>query len=258
MRAFQREFVRKGNNKKAHYSILPKVPLILSPRQLESMPIEQQKNTMNRTKARLEQLDDFFGGGIVPVVIRDDYVAMAGMTSKKNAPDALQFLAEQINSQKSVAESVKQMRFIEARRSPDESKTMISAVWSDDELDMLKFAPDAKRSDLAVSTRIPACLGCRRVMNFQGQGAERDYGTNVFVGQQNVADTIAFYDRAMRARGWKLSGASQTMRLLSARGVIPPNAARMTSFSKNGKFITVMAYPVDRGGRTQVHVFDSP
>lgn len=256
--AFQREFVRKGVNKRVHQSIMPRVPLVTSGEQVNAMSTSERRDSTHQLTSRLSQLDDFFSGGLVPVVIDRNYIAMAGTTSKQEAPDALSFLQEQIQNKSPVAEGIKNMRFIEARRAPGEKRTMISAIWSDDKLDSLKFEPDAKRSDLAVSTKAPACLGCRRIMSFHGEGKERDYGTNVFVGQQSVPEVIAFYDRALATRGWQRSDASRVMRQLSNRGIIPPSAASMTSYSKGNQFTTVMAYPIDHGARTQVHVFDSP
>lgn len=256
--AFQREFVRRGVNQRVHQAIMPKVPLVTSGEQVNAMSGSERRDTTHQLTSRLNQLDDFFSGGLVPIAIERNYVAMAGTTSKQEAPDALAFLQEQFQNRSSVAENIKNMRFIEARRSPGEKKTMISAIWSDDKLDSMKFEPDAKRSDLAVSTKAPACLGCRRIMSFHGEGKERDYGTNVFVGQQSVPEVIAFYDRALAARGWQRSDASRAMRRLTNRGIIPPSAASMTSYSKGSQFTTVMAYPIDHGARTQVHVFDSP
>lgn len=258
LRDFQDQLVAKGLNKKAHYSVSPAIaPAGMS--RLQSTPDRAtQRQMLARSGQKLDKLDDFFGGGLVPITIGKNHIAMAGATSKDKAPDALQFVKEHIARKTRLPETVGQMRYFEAFRAPGDKKTTITAIWSDDKLELEKFSPDAKRSDLAVSTEVPACLGCRRIMNFRGEGAERDYGTNVFVGRQNAAETLEFYNRAMQARGWKLAGSTQALRLLQARGVVPPLSAEMASYSKDGKFATVMAYPMGRSGETQVHVFDSP
>jgi|SRR5690554_2813018 len=256
LHAFQRELVENGVNKKAHTHRVSGFPKVGS---LEALSEPAEKKRINNwTQNKRVELDDFFSGGLVPITVTPGYVAMAGATSKGEAKSAEAFVKEQIASKRSVEESVKIMRYVEARRGADDTKTMISAVWSDDELEMEKFAPDANRSDLAVSTDAPACLGCRRIMSFGGSGREADYGTNVFVGYQHVDETIEFYDRAMQNRGWKPSNASVLLRRLTEQGLIPPSAARTTSFSKNGRFATVMAYPTGMGGQTQVHIFESP
>lgn len=258
LRQFQDKLVAKGINKKPHYSILPNIAPPGAGGPIESMPsAERQRQIIKRSGDQLAASDDFFGGGLVPIAIGTDIVSMAGASSKNNAPDGLSFVQEQIDSGTSLPDTVGQMRYVEARRAPGDKKTTISAIWSDDKLELSKFNPDSKRSDLAVSTQVPACLGCRRIMNFQGEGNERDYGTNVFVGRQNTSETLSFYNRAMQARGWKLANSTQTMRALKGHGIIPQSAAEMASYSKNGKFTTIMAYPIDYGGETQVHVFGS-
>jgi len=256
LHAFQRELVEKGVNKKAHTHRVSGIPKVDLSKALAE-PGESNK-LKGWTQNKRAELDDFFSGGLIPIAISPSYVAMAGASSKGEAKTADEFIKEQIATKRSLEDSVKVMRYVEARRAADDSKTMISAVWSDDELEMEKFAPDAKRSDLTVSTDAPACLGCRRIMSFGGHGSESSYGTNVFVGYQHVDETIEFYDRAMQNRGWKPSTASVLLRRLTEQGLIPPSAARTTSFSKNGRFATVMAYPTGMGGQTQVHIFESP
>ncbi|AWV90378.1 hypothetical protein DFR33_107222 [Bradymonas sediminis] len=256
LHAFQQELVQNGVNKKMHTRILPSFPRVDS---FEALGKKSESKKVERwSESKRAQLDDFFAGGLVPITIRPGYVAMAGATSKGEADNAVDFFKEQIAAKRSLEDSVKIMRYVEARRAPDEAKTMISAVWSDDKLEMDKFAPDSKRSDLAVSSEAPACLGCRRIMSFGGTGKEANYGTNVFVGYQHVDETIQFYDRAMQNRGWKPATASIILRRLAEQGVIPPSAARTVSFNKDGKFATVVAYPSGMGGETQVHVFESP
>ncbi len=251
--SFQHQLVDKGINKHVH----TRIPKSIT-QSMADAPAGQKKQA--RTKAAVahfERADDFFTGGLVPINVAPNHVAMAGAISKKKAKGALDFALEMIKGRQSLPATVGQMRYVEAWRNPGDSKTTIAAVWSDDKLDMRKFAPDAKRSDLGVDPSVPVCLGCRRRMRFAGEGKEDGYSTNVFVSRQNVQQVADFYDRALRHRGWKLAKSSRVTRLLKQRGVIPPTDGKLSSFAKGGQFLTVVAYPI-KNGRTEVHVFASP
>ncbi len=250
---FQHALVEKGINKKVHTRILPAMT-----EKAEQAPPDKRELAMRKSaRDHFERVDDFFAGGLVPIHRDPNHVAMAGAISKNDADGALDFALEMFEEKQPLEETVGQMRYVEAWRGPGDDNTTIAAMWSDDELEINKFAPDSRRSDLAVDPNVPVCLGCKRLMRFAGEGDESAYATTVFVGRQTVAQVVDFYDRALRSRGWKLSEASQTERLLSRNGIVPPSSAQLTSFAKHGRFITVMAYPID-AGQTQVHVFESP
>jgi hypothetical protein len=252
---FQQELVEKGINKQAHTRLLPAMSDSVSTSGMEAMRDPALKKSATE---HLERTNDFFSGGLVPIQISRDRVAMAGAISKDEADDAHGFLAEMVEGRQALSETVGAMRYVEAWRAPGDKKTTIASLWSDDELDMAKFAPDAKRSDMAVDQEIPVCLGCRRLMRFGGEGDEREYATNVFVGQQSVAQVVGFYDQALQRRGWKMAPSSRTLRMLRHKGIASRSNAQMTSFARGARFITVMAYPIDHGRATQVHVFRSP
>lgn len=251
---FQRSLLENGVNRRMHTRLMPGAEEAYESGRNPKQKLEALKDWGD---LKLEELDDFFSGGLIPIERSKNRVAMVAAQSPDRASDARSFIAEQTREQRSIDESSSLMRYVEAWREPGDRRTTIAAVWSDDDLDISKFATTA-RADLSKDAGTPACLGCDKTMSFRGSGDEKKFGTEVFLGRQNVALTMAEYDRLLAARGWRLSQATQTARLLEAQRIIPMQTAQVSSFSKGSDFVTVLAYPVERGTRTQVHVFSSP
>ena len=259
MRRFQRAFVRNGVNKKAHMTRSPRSTTPSRLHRLKQASEAQRRRSAHIYEQNLERLDDFFGGGVVPTQISGDYVAMAGTTSDERADGGFEFLLEQLRSEAPVEESVRAMRFMDARYDDKSGMTTVTATWSDEELDIPGLA--GERPMLGASQYdpdIPACIGCERKLRFAGEGAEEAYTSTVFHGDSSPQRTMDFYDHALGSRGWALSPASYMLEGLTRRGVAPDQGAMIRSYGRDTNFITLMSYRDEDTGRTITQVLESP
>lgn len=258
LRQFQDKFVEKGINKKRWTRSLPKSEAAANPQDWKHLPKGEREEAAAMLEQRFDRVSEFMSGGIVPTQISEDYVSMTGMESKGDAEHGLEFLNEVLGAGgfTEASKQVKSMRWVEAIR--EGSRTRVSAVWSDDELDMSKFEESRHASRVSASTTVPVCMGCERKMRFAGESeGEERYASNVFVGDLSVEDAISFYKRAMPNRGWKLSDTSHLLEIARAQQIKPPSDARLLSFSNERDFITLLVHP-RHDGKTVVQAFESP
>lgn len=253
---FQREFVRAGINERPYDSAASTVDSSIDPNLWKSMNKDRAEVASEKFAERWERDSAFFGGGIVPITVAEEYVAMAGTVSKGQAEDGFDFIKELHEDKgKPLTEHVGALRFIEATDVGHGSR--ISAVWSDEDIEFSKFTATEKASDVSMSSRIPSCMGCKRLMRFAGESQEEEsYVMNIYEGTLPVAHTVEFYEKAMFNRGWRLAPSTKMLRNLAADGIVPEMDAEVLSFEKNGEFATIMVQP--KHGKTSVQIMESP
>lgn len=250
---FQRAFVEQGLNDTVHLKP-PTAPSGLEEFDIEDPAVREQiaKDSVPRTA----WTNDYFGG-IVPTQVSEKMVVMAGATTNEESTNWRGFLTELRESQKAgelrdLGQGVKAMRYMDAvRESP--GKTRVTAVWSDDEYDIGKFANIGDfTDDLGGDPSVPVCPGCERLMHFKGE-TEDAYDNHAFKAPAHSMDQmLGYYREVLPPRGWKLSEADAILRRAELRGLKPPSDAQMLSFSKGARFLTVVAWESD--GKTSVHV----
>lgn len=259
MRRLQKAFVRNGVNAREHTSLPPSFNQAnVDPLDLENASPEERKRAFRIALANKERLDDFFSGGVVPIHIDQDYVAMAGTTSKNRAEDSLAFMRERILNRQSVDDTVGAMRFVDAKYDNNSGLTTVTATWSDEDLSIDKLRGERDVLDVATDTDIPACIGCERLMRFAGEEGESKYVANAFIGSSSVEQVVAFYDRALRTRGWELSPATMMMERMMRSGTIPDRTGVLRSYARGPEFITLLVYHDELEGRTVAQLVESP
>jgi hypothetical protein len=256
LRAFQDEFVRKGVNQKAHYD---------RPGMKNIGLLEQTDVTPGESKAFGDDIgqfmawqDDFWGGGVVPMVGNDDHFQMMGGTSGDGESDsALDVVSRMTDKGANYNHGIKAMRYVDAYREGP-NRTRITAIWSDEDLDLMKFANKEKYEDKTYNTStVPACAGCERKMRFKGKGAENSYASNIDEGTQNPDAMIDYYDRALRNRGWQKSDSTRIMQEARTSGIMPNDIGQILVYSRGKDFITVTAQPTSEN-KTLVQIMEMP
>ncbi len=253
---FQREFVRAGINSKPFDDSVRPADSSIDPNRWQAMPKDQAEDASEQLEERWDRDSAFFGGGIVPITVDKDYVAMAGTVSKSQAKDGFDFLKELHKKKgKPLTEHVGAMRFIEATNVG--KGTRVNAIWSDEDIEFSKFTATEKASNVSMSARIPSCMGCTRLMRFAGEAEEEQgYVMNIYEGTLSVGETVEFYERAMANRGWRLAKSTTMLRRLEQQGVKPRTNGEVLSFEKDGEFATILVHP--EAGKTSVQVMESP
>lgn len=259
LRVMQDKFLEHGVNKQAYHFPTPSPAQAGNVDNLTNLSPKERERSAKIYKQSLERLDDFFTGGVVPTHFSSDYISMTGAAPKEDADDALEFLANHIKSQKGLDDSIKAMRFVDARLNRSTGMTTVTATWSDDNLDVKKLTNKSETSSLNVDPNIPSCMGCERRMRFAGEQDESQYIDHVFEGQGSVDQVAGFYDQALRSRGWVPSESSYALEKFMRRGVTAnKDPALVRSYARGREFITLLAYPNSAKERTMVHLLESP
>lgn len=266
LRDIQEGLVRHGVNKKAHLNAVQGMTQKerKSIEQVHKLSPNKKHHVINSLRAQLDAYDDFFGGGLVPTAASTDYISMLGGTSQNRTDSSLGFIKERFDDykktgkKKPLTESFRAMRSIEAFKNEGTNFTTVTAVWSDEHLDMNKFRPDSTGSNLSVNPKIPVCLGCTRLMRFAGEDKESKYVNNVYAGNQTVFETVKFYDIALGRRGWVRSESNRAMEVMRKLGHMPDDGTRFISYTNiNNDFLSLLVTKhID--GRTITQLFESP
>lgn len=247
----QRKFYEKGLNDKV-YSGVQKAPLT---KDLRPGNKADQAAALAHVSESFEKNGNFFTGGIIPQVVTEDYVSMSGMDSKSNAKDPIAFIKE-VHARKSsrLSDSVGAVRVVEAFR--EANKTRVTATWTDDEVDFAKFRNASNKPDVGGDAKIPACMGCERVMRFKGETDEGYTATLFQAKSMPKNDVVSFYTRAMTNRGWRMAPAALAMEAAEKQGLRAENSVEFLAFARGKEFVTILVY-VDEEGRTIAKVMES-
>jgi len=252
LRRFQDGFVRHGVNKKRHDQLPPALQNAVGLAHIKDAPPAERQKTLAVYKRNFEHLNGLFSGEVVPMQVSRNRVMMMGTGSNDGAKKGIEFLHESLTNLKKgkdpINDTVDVMRYVEAYRQPN-GKTRINAIYSDENLDLDKFKHDTESVGTGVSSTVPSCLGCKRMFRVKGE-SEQEYAANGFESHGTPADSMAFYDRALANRGWHKTDASKFLDEARRRGAAPDDAL-LANYSRDGRFITLIAYPDEHGSVVQ-------
>lgn len=248
---FQRGFVENGLNEAVHLSPLADV-------EVETFLAAQRRNDQRelgrqakKTEFGFSQLNDFVGG-MVPVVVDDTRVIMTGATTSNRADNWMEYFKEMSRTRDELkadgrkfdpSEAIDAMRYVEAFR--EGKRTRIVAVWSDEDYQAKKMVN--KGEDLNVDPDLPSCPGCSRLYNVEGE-TEKDYTTAAYKGPgRSVDQVVAFYDRVLRDKGWRLSPTAHVIDAAERAGMKERTDGKMLQYVRGREFLTVVAWPGEEG-----------
>ncbi|MBA2660801.1 MAG: hypothetical protein H0U74_00775 [Bradymonadaceae bacterium] len=223
LREYQDEFKRQGLNDRAFYGI------------------DQSE----------QMLVTALTGGVIPIAISDNTIAMGGMVTKNKAKTQ-EALRENFEDEKNPHKVFRGHRYIEINREPGTRFSSITATWSNEEFDYGKMVAGNAIEGQNTDVNVPACPGCTRLQRFVDLDRSKDFESNVYMAPNNLSDTRDFYRQAMSGRGWEPTEASQAM--VEARAFVdfPGDEADIIQFARGQEFLTLMFYP-DTNGETTVY-----
>lgn len=235
-------FKNKGLNKGSRPELPPDLAEALVHYSKHNKLPKNSEDTLADVELNIGHYNDFFTGGLVPVVNTPGRVVMAGGTGHgKNITDVASYLAAQRENKRGAIDQVKAMHVLEAVRNPGETSSLVTAVWSDEDLDMRRFMNEGE--GVATNPELPSCTGCSRLMALGGESKhERNYNSTSFSAPANAnPDTIVnFYDRSLGARGWRRMESSVLLDKLRSRKDIPVQPPEgLVGYARDGQFITL-------------------
>ncbi len=201
-----------------------------------------------------KMMQEAMTGGVVPLNVSDDYVAMGGVLPKNDATDA-QGLVDLARSRPKPPTIFKGHHWVEMFWDKYRRQTTVTASWSDEHFDYEKMFPGVaakEGKDIDVDLDIPACPGCNRVSRVRDLNPMRTYSSNTYASTKHLDDTLDFYRRAMHRRGWTETESSQTFATLQPYVKFEGDGAHLLQLHRGKQFLTILAYP-DANGHTTIH-----
>lgn len=251
----QRTFVEEGVNDAVHLSPMTMFntdALLDAVDRNDRVALHQQSRAVTETAAAVSD----YIGGVVPIMVDPTRVVMVGASTNDGADTPEEWLQEVVKgyaakppqAKFNLAAEVNAMRYVEAF--VEGRATRVVAVWSDENYDPRKIVDVGE--DLNVDLEIPACPGCSRLYNIDGE-SEADYSTTAYTSPSNsVEQMVSFYDRSLAAKGWQLSPNADALEVFEQHGIKPHFDARMMQYSRGEEFITVIAWPDHYGATVQL------
>lgn len=251
MQRFQEAFVREGMN--SHYH--PGARIAVDP--VES-DLESQEGVTTILQS-LVGADDLFTGGMIPVVDTRNEMVMVGGQTRRGAKTLFEVLAESRGGKRSPEEVVGALRYLDATREEGSLQTTITAVWSDENLDLSKFSSQRRTEATThpVEMMIPACMGCERVARLSGTKDEENMHNLLYRSRRSVHEVTRDYDRHMGKYGWQVEPAMNQLNRLQREGYAPDKAAQIRSYIREGMHLTMIVYPDFSDGHTYVKMITS-
>lgn len=191
-------------------------------------------------------------GELVPLVKEKNYVVVGGVNPKRDVAEVVdQFQKDGARSP--IRDYLGGYRFVDATEEPGENRTMITAVWTEDNFDAKKMDNRAFKQQPA-DPNVPACVGCEREFRMQSLQKDEPFRQNKWTARNaGLDETYSFYQRAMATRGWSDSGVQAKLDLLSPHfpeiNTIPGRTLNMT---KDGRTMTITLIQAPNGG-TEVY-----
>ncbi len=259
LEAYQKKFVASGINKREFNSI-PKAKFDRTMEDLVSIKEARSLEDLEKFDMDEYELDynlAMLNGGVVPISQRPGYVAMGGMVSKEKSEkldDVFGGWNVAQNPEAELGGFMDGFRFIDAQK-VGEKRTRVTSVWSRDKFDFDKM-DDPNQKGVTPVTVTPACIGCSVGTQMKSLSPSEPYRMSNMYTSQSRADVIAFYDKAMRNRGWEPGDASQAMGYVKRElGVL--EGVDVLNFTKGGMESTITVFPDPSGAKTQVAIVES-
>lgn len=238
---FQAAFVRENVNTYAHDTI--RVPV----------PVEetQDHDTFLQSMAGADEL---FSGGLIPVQDTRNYMAMVGAETRQGAAGWEDAMVETQGGAKTPEETVRALRYVDAWREEGSLQTTITAVWSDQALDLSKFRTYAPGSVIPFEFEVPMCTGCSRISRISGTDEEAGIHAILYRSPNSINATLGFYEREMARYGWEMEPAMRGLATLEQNHVAPYEASQVRSYLRQGQSLTLVVYRDSHDGQTYVSV----
>lgn len=177
MAEYQEEFQRQGLNDRIYVDL-------------------SSANEIERTETALT-------GGVVPLAISSNHVALAGTVTKNGAEDRSELLANRADAE-DATKLFRAHRYIEISRSDDSRHTSVVATWSDEDFDYQRMVPGSSAEGQSFDATVPACPNCTRLTRFSDANPGRAPRTELsFIGPRSIDETRAYYSRTLADRGWQ-------------------------------------------------------
>ncbi|CAN0497782.1 unnamed protein product, partial [Laminaria digitata] len=104
---------------------------------------------------------------------------------------------------------IKGMRSIEAFYDRERNESIVTAVWTKDNLDVKKLDPvrNGYPKDGLVRGDLPLCSECKRAWSLGGNGDEEPFTSNIVWSDESVERSVGTYRRLLHEEGWTEAGA---------------------------------------------------
>lgn len=207
----------------------------------------------NTEEGHMELVEGMVLGDMVPILVEDDHVIMAGGTIKGDprSPEELEALGMP-QTPEEMRDRLDGHKWLEIMRHEEfDDSSMVISTWADD-FNVKKMIPGNREPDQNVDTEIPACPGCTRLMKFDSLGTDKLHKQTVYSNASSVEGASGFYVEALRQRGWELTETSDMYEKVRDQVLYEGDDAALLQFTKNDRFLTILAYPDDGGATVQV------
>lgn len=237
MHIVQDELVNYGVNKRNYSDVTPMQA------HLRSVDWRQDKNGES-----FEPIQDiskaYISGEVVPIEKSSGYIAMAGVNPQKSYEKVLEDYKK--HKELGLNEQLGGYRFIDATHEPNLERTMITAVWSDDEFSSNKFENKSFIKP-PPDPNIPACIGCDRDFRMKSLASNEPYTANKFTTNADLDTTYNFYRQAMINRGWNESGFQDKMNKLAQHLPEARIQGRFLNLEKGDQAMNIIMLPAEDG-----------
>lgn len=152
--------------------------------------------------AEIERTETALTGGLIPLAISADHVALAGAVTDNRADDPDELL-DNHDGVDEVSELLRGHRYIEMSRQPGSRHTSVVASWSDEAFDYSTLMSGDPAERPGYDDAVPACPGCQRLTRFADDNREEtDRVELAYLGPRSIPETRTFYHRVLPRRGW--------------------------------------------------------
>ena len=206
--------------------------------------------------------EEFFSGGMIPVVDTGDHVAFTSVEVAADGGnidnlDELQWILAELPEHVGAPSIFNNIRYVEVFRAEGQSQTQKIAVFGDEKVNLNLFQPGTGGVGRQVDSddRVPACIGCERNSRLSGMEDQSGFEMQSFNSPDTVDGVLAFYRRAMLTRGWEMSSSADILGMVSGlQEMTQDREGDAAIFVRGNRIVHIHAYPADRGG-THVNIF---
>lgn len=223
---YQDEFVRQGINQDTFTALAP---------------ADEEARLLNALQ-----------GGLSPIAISPDHIALAGVLTKNRA-DSPEALRDDYLGTDNPHELFRAHRYIEISRDPDRRHTEVVASWSDEAFDYSRMVPGNDADHQAFDALVPACPGCTRLTRFADENPGTHQVDLTFASPASADTLIHFYDQALPSRGWSLADEGDAIALASEFFELPETGHTRRYTGPDNLGLTLVFQRDARTGHTLVH-----
>lgn len=243
---YQKRFVQAGINPREFHEV--------PPAKYQRKFVDIGKGDLSPDE--LEYNMTMLTGGVVPLVVDSEYVAMGGILPRSGAKNMDElFEGWSYEGERSGADG---FRFLDAQRDEKSGLTRVTSVWSDRDFDWQKMEKP-RAGDVAPDLEVPACMGCSVLMRMKSMDPKERYQANLYEATTPGAHVAAFYEKTMRNRNWQRSDANRTLDYVRAQypDLMPRPDAELLHFTQGKRELTIAIIPDARTYRTMVTTIES-